>query len=429
MRRAGSPGGDATGIVRVVSRPDRVQGGIAAPHPAEGRYADGFGPVARTFAAHLRTGREIGAAFSVFHRGRCVVDLWGGTADVERSLPWTHETRAMVFSVTKGLSAMALAWLGERGVLDWDAPVAQHWPEFAAAGKGAITVRTLFNHRAGLVALDAPFTMEECIARPPRLLAALAAQRPLWTPGTAQAYHAVTFGMYAQALVERLTGETIGRLLQREFFGPLGADVSLGTADGVAPMARLYPPSTFARVRNTLLSALLGPTTEVRVLRATLQRGSLQRRAFTNPPGSPATYDVPAVRRAELAWASATASAYGLARAYVPFAMGGEAFGRRYLRPATLAPLHARQSWSELDGVLSKPIGWSQGFLKDETSLFSPNPESFGHAGMGGALGWCDPTRELSYGYVMNRLDWQVRSPRAIALARSIYDCDPVRAS
>ncbi len=410
-----------------MSSPDRVQGGTPAPHPAQGTYADGFGPVARTFAAHLREGREIGAAFSAFHRGRCVVDVWGGTADVEHGLPWTHDTRAIVFSVTKGLTAMALAWLGERGVFEWDAPVAQYWPEFAEAGKQAVTVRTLFNHRAGLAALDARFTMDECIARPPRLLAALAAQRPIWAPGTDQAYHAVTFGMYAQAFVERLTGETIGRLLRRELFEPLRAEVSLGTEDGIAPMARLYAPSAFERLRNTLLSSLLGPTTELRVLRATLRKDSLQRRAFMNPPGSPATYDVPAVHRAELAWASATASAYGLARAYVPFAMGGEAFGRRYLEAGTLAPLHARQSWSERDGVLSKPIGWSQGFLKDETTLFSPHPESFGHAGMGGALGWCDPVSGLSYGYVMNRLDWQVRSPRAIALARSLYDCDPVR--
>jgi CubicO group peptidase (beta-lactamase class C family) len=133
------------------------------------------------------------------------------------------------------------------------------------------------------------------------------------------------------------------------------------------------------------------------------------------------------VRRAQLAWASATASAHGLARAYLPFAAGGAALGRRFVRAATLAPIHARQSWSERDRVLQKPIGWSQGFLKEESHLFAPNPESFGHAGMGGALGWCDPVADLTIGYAMNRLDWRVRSPRALALCRALYACEPVR--
>jgi CubicO group peptidase (beta-lactamase class C family) len=101
--------------------------------------------------------------------------------------------------------------------------------------------------------------------------------------------------------------------------------------------------------------------------------------------------------------------------------------GRTYLRAATLSPVHERQSWSERDLVLQKPIGWSQGFLKEETHLFSPHRESFGHAGMGGALGWCDPVSETTFGYVMNRLDWRVRSPRAIALCRALYDCEPLR--
>ena len=153
--------------------------------------------------------------------------------------------------------------------------------------------------------------------------------------------------------------------------------------------------------------------------------------AFFNPSLGPtglAIYNAPQVRRSELPWGSATASAHGVARAYLPFAGGGVADGRAYLSAATLAPVHARQGWSERDLVLQKPVGWSQGFLKDETTVFSPNPESFGHAGLGGALGWCDPTREITLGYVMNRLDWRVRSPRAVALCRAIYACEPVRA-
>jgi CubicO group peptidase (beta-lactamase class C family) len=116
-----------------------------------------------------------------------------------------------------------------------------------------------------------------------------------------------------------------------------------------------------------------------------------------------------------------------VARAYLPFASGGAHGGRRYLRAETLFGAHARQGWSEHDEVLQKPVGWSHGFLKEERHMFSPTPESFGHAGMGGALGWADPVHELAIGYVMNRMDFRIRSPRALALCRTLYECEPLR--
>lgn len=404
-----------------------------APSPARGGYAEGFAPVAAQFAAHLRAGAEIGAGFTVYHRGQCVVDLWGGVADQANATPWERETRIVVFSVTKGLAAMALALLADRGQLAWDAPVATYWPGFGAAGKQAITVRMLVNHRAGLAAVDAPLALADCLepARHAHLVAALEQQAPRWAPDTAQGYHAVTYGMYVRELFERIAGEPLGAFLTRELFAPLGADVSLGTPAELDPrIATLYPPAPRLRAARMFASALLPRSNEGRIVRAALIGEGLPRRAFMNPPlgaGGLATYNSIEVRRAELAWASATASAHGLARAYLPFASGGEHAGRRYLAAATLAPVHARQSWSERDLVLQKPIGWSQGFLKDETHLFCPHPESFGHAGMGGSLGWSDPTREVTIGYVMNRMDWRVRSPRALALCRALYGCAPLR--
>ncbi len=404
-----------------------------APAPALGGFADGFAPVARQFADHLRDGAEVGAGLTVYQRGRCVVDVWGGQADVARAVPWTRDTRVVVFSVTKGLVAMAFALLADRGQLDWDAPVARHWPGFAAHGKEAITIRTLMNHRAGLIAVDEPLTLDDCIlpARRARLVEALERQRPRWPPGSTQGYHAITFGLYARELFERIAGEGLGDFLRRELLEPLAADVSLGTpAEHDARIATLYPPRTSTRVLHMLAAAVRGGSPEGRILRGALRRGSPGRAAFFNPRSGPAgilAYDSIPVRRAELAWASATASAHGVARAYLPFASGGMALGKRFLRAATLTPVHARQSWSERDPVLQKPLGWSQGFLKDEASMFSPNLESFGHAGMGGALGWCDPVAELALGYVMNRLDWRVRSTRALALCHALHACEPVR--
>ncbi len=406
---------------------------LRAPLPAGGTYSEGFEPVARVFAEHLRSGAEIGAGLTIHHRGRCVVDLYGGLADVERGIPWRRDTRVVVFSVTKGLAAMALMLLDDRGRLDWDAPVSAYWKGFGRAGKEAITVRTLFNHRGGLAGLDMPLSMEDCLREDarPKVLEALESQRPLWRPEHGQGYHAITFGMYARELFERIAGESMGAFLERELFVPLDSDARLGTpAPYDERAATLYPPATPVRVGNMLLVTLRGDSTEARVTRATLARESIARKAFSNPRlgrDGLREYDSVPVRRAELAWASATSSARGLSRAYLPFASAGLAGGRRHLRAQTLAPVYARQGWSDCDSVLQKPLGWSQGFLKEETTTFSPNPESFGHAGMGGALGWADPVCELAFGYVMNKMDWHVRSPRALALCHALYACEPVR--
>ena len=193
-----------------------------SPAPVLGSYADGFAPLAEAFATHLRDGRELGAGLTVYHHGRCVVDLWGGLADEARRAPWRRDTRAVVFSVTKGLTAMALALLADRGKLEWDAPVATYWPGFARAGKERITCRTLFNHRAGLAGLDTKLTLDDLVLpeRAAFVLDVLERQRPLWEPEKDQGYHAITFGMYARELFERIAGERLGAFLERELFGP-----------------------------------------------------------------------------------------------------------------------------------------------------------------------------------------------------------------
>lgn len=404
-----------------------------APSPAKGFFADGYSPLAERFAANLRSGEETGAAITIYVRGRCVADLWGGLADTRAQRPWERDTRIVLFSVTKGLSAMALHLLADRGLLDWDAPVAQYWPGFAASGKANISVRTLLNHRGGLAGLNtrlwlADFTNPEKRAE---ILTALETQPPLWEPGENQGYHAMTFGMYAAELFERVAGEAIGPFLRREIFEPLGSDLHLGTPASLDPLfATLYTPKATSRVGNMVRAAFLDrETPEARIAKAITRKGSLVRKAFGNPATGPRgihAYNDEPVRRASLAWGSATGSAHGLARAYLPFAMGGEFDGRRYLREETIAPVYRRQGWSERDLVLEKPLGWSQGFLKEERHMFSPNPESFGHSGMGGTLGWCDPADQLTLGYVTNQMDWRVRSPRCVALCHALYSCEPL---
>jgi CubicO group peptidase (beta-lactamase class C family) len=415
--------------------PQDVPASLPSSDPARigGSWVPGFEPVVEQFIRQVQSGAEVGASLAIHHRGRCVVDIWGGWADRRRTRPWVADSRVLLFSVTKAFTAMAFHLLAEDGLLDWDAPVARWWPEFAAAGKQDITVRTLLNHRAGLAGLTPKFTLAQCLdptfASP--IARALADEAPAWTPGEGQGYHAITYGMYAGELFRRLADEPLSAFLERRVFAPLGSDVRLGAEPELdARCAELLPFPNGRRVLRMAVARVLQPrSTEARVLDALRRPGSLVKRAFENPSvglAGPGAYDTPAVRQACLPWASATGSARGVARAMTPWSLDGSWGGYRLVQPTVVEGLRARQGWSEQDAVLCKPLGWSQGFMKEERHLFSPNPGSFGHSGMGGALGWADPDQQVAIGYAMNRMDWRVRSPRCLALCHALYECRPL---
>lgn len=402
----------------------------APPQGVDGAVASGFERVADVFAQQVLDGEEIGASFCVARRGRIIAHLWGGVTDTTTQEPWQRDTRIVLFSVTKGFTAMAFAMLADQGRVDYSARVADYWPGFARAGKGAITVATLLGHRGGLCCVDTPLTLSDCCdpARRAKVAEALEAQRPVWEPGTSQGYHAITYGLFAGELFERIAGESVGSFLRRELLEPMGSDVWIGAPEHLdGRVATLYAPDTRKRVVRMLIEAFgRDKTNEGRIARDVLRRGSLARRAFANPsagPGGVTSYNSVEVRRACLPWGSATGSAEGIARAYAPFANAGAHEGRAFVSPRTLEPIYDRQGWSTSDAVLFKPLGWSHGFLKEEPHLFCPHVESFGHPGMGGALGWADPVNGISIGYAINRMDWHVRSPRALALCRALYEC------
>jgi len=388
-----------------------------------GHCAPAFERVARQFSRHFNTGQEVGAGLCVYHRGEMVVDLWGGYADPDTGTPWREDTLSVVFSVTKGLTAIALNLAAERGMFAWDAPVARYWPEFGQRGKQSITVRQLFNHQAGLAVLSTPLTLAQYCDPQQRLsIRGMLEQQSPAAP-VAQAYHALTFGIYADHFFDIACGEPVGAYLHREWLDPLQADVFMGTpASEDHRVAKLLPVKNGARLRHMLWAALRGGSTEANVARSVL-RGGIARQALTNPAGDMAEYNSEPARRHSLPWASATATARGLARAYLPWSVGGHWQGREWISPATIEQVKSRQSWSDRDLVLGKALGWSQGFVKEERGVFSPNPESFGHPGIGGPLGWCDPKAQLAIGYTLNRSDWRVRSPRALALCAAIYEC------
>lgn len=401
-----------------------------------GHVAERFAPVRDRFQAHFQTHGEVGASLCVWHRGEVAVDLWGGQLGRDDPRPWQADTLVNVFSVTKGLVAAVCLLLEDRGELDLDAPLTQYWPEMGGHGRDGITVRQVLNHTSGLVALDQPVTIEDLQAWAP-VERVLQAMIPAWEPGSAQGYHAITFGLLLRGVVERAVGRSLGELLAAEIATPLGADVYLGLPpaldERVATLVTLPPLHV---PRALLLPMIAGGSLESRFFRNVLLRpGSPGSRAVRHPRElgglKLSNFNQERVRRLELPWANGHASARGLATVYQAMVAGGSLGGRRIWSEQACERPHTAQSWSELDVTMRKPMGFSQGFIKEQSSLFSPSAGWFGHPGIGGSLGYADPDEDLAFGYVMNKLRPQVRSPTALALSREVYAClgRPVQAT
>jgi len=186
-----------------------------------GEIDEGYGAIGDAFAKNFADHGEVGAAFALYVDGEKKVDIWSGTANKWTGDPWHEDTMQLVFSTTKGAAAICVARLLEAGVLSYDDPVARHWPEFAAEGKGDITVGQMMSHQAGLCAVDAPLTLEEMLAVSP-VVDALAAQTPLWQPASAHGYHALTYGWLAGELVRRVDGRSLGRYFAEDISGGKG---------------------------------------------------------------------------------------------------------------------------------------------------------------------------------------------------------------
>ncbi|MEU5110197.1 serine hydrolase domain-containing protein [Streptomyces longwoodensis] len=377
-----------------------------------GAVAEGFEPVGEAFAANFRTLGERGAALAVYRDGHRVVDLWGGTRDVDGSLPWERGTAQIVRSATKGVVSAALLLLHQRGELDLDAPVRTYWPEYKAAGKEHTRVRDLLAHRAGVPVLDRPLTPAEA-ADPDLAAAAVAAQAPVWEPGTAHGYHAQTFGWLTGELVRRVTGRSAGAWIAEHLAGPAAADFWLGLpaaeAHRVGRVGRLQPPEPAGALRVRPKRA---------VADAYADPGSLTRRAFAAITPLPDEND-PAYRAAVLPASNGIATADGLARVYAAL-IGEVDGGTRLFTPDTVELARGERSAGP-DRVLVVPTRFGLGPMLHGTASPLLSPGSFGHPGRGGALGFADPESGIAFGYVTNGFRSSVTAdPRAQALVRAV---------
>jgi CubicO group peptidase (beta-lactamase class C family) len=378
-----------------------------------GWCAPGWEGVREAFTGNFLEHGDVGAGTAVHHDGRLVVDLWGGT--------YRPDTLQLVFSTTKGWTAALANLLVERGQLDLDAPVASIWPEFAAEGKGSIPVRWLLTHQAGLAYPTEPATLDDVLGWD-GIVDKLARSTPLWEPGTAHGYHAVTYGFLVGEVLRRTTGRTVGQLLAEEVAGPLGLDAWIGLPD--EQQARVEPlvgglspdiPADVDPAMRQLIEQFVGPDTMLG--RALSCHGALSGDVWNRPD----------LRAAEIPAANGVTDARSLSRLYAALVGDVDAderfpAGRRILAPATVEAASTRQTTGN-DLVLFVETTFGLGFMT--SSPFAPygGARSFGHAGAGGSVGFADPEHGIGFGYVMSKMQTNLSGdPRTRSLVAAVYD-------
>jgi len=360
-----------------------------------------FEPVRDIFAAHLDQGLEIGARFSLAIEGEIIVDLMGGWADRAATRPFAEDTLCSVFSTTKAMAALMVATLVEAGALSYDQPVADLWPEFAAAGKGAVTVGEALSHQGGLPGLVEPMAPADWFDFG-LIDEKLAAASPMWAPGTASGYHPVTFGYLAGEVFRRASGRELGAALAHDIATPFGLDLWLGLPDAEhARCAEMKKPPAMPK---------LGPLTEAR------------RVAFLTPWSSPGGVSLAEWRRAAIPSVTGHATAPALARMMAIFACDGVIDGRRVLSGETIREA-VRPRVKGADLVLPYDLAWGAGLLRNEgLRIYGPGDETVGHSGWGGSCAFADPERRVSGAYVMNRQSAElIADARAMALIEAAY--------
>ena len=317
--------------------------------------------------------------------------------------PWQRETIACVQSVTKGIVALAVAILVDRGQLDYESPIARYWPEFGAGGKEDITLGLLMSHQAGLNGVREALRLEDLFGGD-RFVTLLAAMAPLTPPGEMCVYHALSYGHLAGEIVRRVDGRSIGRFIAEEVAGPLDASFFLGLPEDQDHRAAEIVP---------------GPDVD-----ATMEAATKSPLAFgyVNPRVRPTTPNTRAWRAAEVPSGSGHSDAPSLARITGALARGGEIAGVRLIGPRGLAAATAERFRGKEAGF-GWPIRFGAGFMLNQGGEFGPSERAFGHVGWGGFFAFADPDKRLGVAFVMNRMATfgEAPDPRRTRLVEALY--------
>jgi CubicO group peptidase (beta-lactamase class C family) len=368
-----------------------------------------FDKVRDAFLENFARHDELGGAVCVVVDGVVVVDLWGGHRDLEARRAWERDTMVDVFSVGKALLATAVARLVGQGRLHLDAPVASVWPQFAAADKGEVTLRQVLSHAAGLPAVRhrlAPGAMLSA----PAMRDALAREVPWWAPGTAHGYHVNTYGFLVGAVIEHVTGRSVGTYLREEVCGPIGADVHVGLAEhDLARVAEFrWPLEPPPEATPDGLAGL----------------ALMRYNSYFNPSSlsGAGVVNTEAWRRAEHPSTNAHATARGVARLYDALVHGGRFGAYELVAREALTEATSEATCGE-DLVLERPSRFGLGFqLTMPERPIGVSQQGYGHFGAGGSLGFCDPACGLAFAYVTSDMGPRWQNPRNRALTEAVFD-------
>jgi CubicO group peptidase (beta-lactamase class C family) len=365
----------------------------------EGFVAPGFERVREAFASGL--GEELGASFAAIRDGEVVVDLWGGWFDREQTKPWARDTIAPVYSTTKPIAALVLATLFDDGAFDYEAPIASLWPAFGAHGKDQVTIAQTLAHQAGVPGFLEPIDPDLWLD-PPACAQAIAALAPMWAPGSASGYHPLTWGYIAGEIARRASARSLGTILREDICGPLGIDFQIGT-----------PESEHARCAEMKKPTRVGEFGEITPPR---------KAAFFSPWAAPVRGST-TWRKLEIPSANGHGNALSVARLYEAYATGGYIQGVRVVSASAFSALTAPRFKGD-DLVLPYRMDWRTGVMGNLNRIFGPNPEAFGHSGLGGSCGFGDPAARVSVAYVMNKQSHYISGdPRSLALIDALYGC------
>ena len=366
-----------------------------------GLVARGFEPVREAFEKNFEDDLELGAGFAAYIGSRKVVDLVGGYMDRAKTRPWTEDTLCPVYSTTKPTAALVVALLADRGQIDYDAPLADYWPEFGANGKGDFTVAEVLSHQGGLPgfadAVDPNIWLD-----PEATAVAIAEMAPMWKPGEGSGYHPLTWGYIAGELVRRVDGRTLGTVLREDICAPLGIDYRIGTPDSehgrCAQMKKPTEITKFGAQNDALKAAFLSP--------------------WSAPNRSATEW-----RRVEIPSANGHGTAAAVAQLYSAFALKGMIGETRIISEETWKAL-TRERVSGPDRILPGRVAFGAGVMRNLPLIYGPNPETLCHSGWGGSGALRDPGSGLSAAYVMNRQGSHLlEDARRSRIISALYDC------
>lgn len=364
-----------------------------------GTVAPGFEPVREAFQLAFADKPTMGAALAIRHEGGQVVDLWGGVEDERTREPWQQDTLGVGFSCTKGLVSILAARLVQEGRLDYDDRVMDYWPEFGTAGKEDVRVSDLLSHRSGVSAPRVHFGREDVLDWS-RVVSALAAQEPLWQPGSGYAYHAITHGWLVGEVIRRITGRSVGQYFAELVTTPLKAEAWIGLPAALhSRVAHMHVGATLAELVRQQAKARTPGVTDW-LLQAMTLGGAFTPELVTEHGG----FNDPAVQSAEIPGAGGIATARALASIWSSTII--ETDGVRLLDGDTIA--RATQVKSEGAPVWNVPgpwPRWGMGFQLDSEPRRYLGASGFGHDGAGGQCAFADPEFGIGFAFLTNQME------------------------